>query len=1343
MRHVIVRTALTAICGALLTQHLVEGAQAQRRRIDRSTSGSRPSQAQPGRRTAPRQAATQPPPAAPHTESAAATAQRPLSPPTVLEKADPAARAAFLKLLGANWIWSPAYAKDEVPAGECYFRKSFAVQQAELAQVHIACDNSYELYVNGRVAGRGADWRHMDVHDITKLLKPGQNVVAVKAANTDAGVAGLVARVIVKEKGGTFESYSTDATWRTSVKEYANWTQPNVRDSEWVAAKVYGPLGTVLPWGDEIVIANEGSRFLMDPEFALERLITDEQAGSLIAMAFNANGDILASQENGPLLLIRDSDKDGTWETVQPYCSLVKNVQGILSLGNQVFAVGDGPNGGALYRISDDNGDGRSDAVTPLVRFRGAVGEHGPHAVRLGPDGLLYVLSGNFVQPDAPIDPRSPYVHTYEGDLILPRYEDPNGHAAGVPAPGGRITRTDMKGSFVEVVTAGFRNPYDFAFNSDGEIFTYDADMEWDIGAPWYRPTRIIHAPPGGEFGWRSGWAKWPEYYLDSLPAALDIGPGSPTGVAYYDHVNFPLRLQNTLFVGDWATGQIHAVKMERNGATYSLKYSTFLKGRPLNVTALDVGPDGALYFATGGRGTDGGIYRVKWTGNPPAQTVHQGINAAIHQPQLYSDWARKQIAAVKRTLGDRWQTELHRMLADVNTSGKERARALELLTLFGPAPAAELLIKLAHDADPGLRARAARLMGSRNDTAFSEPLARLLSDTDAWVRRVACEAAAHRGGISADKLLPLLDDPDRFVAFSARRALEKLPANQWQQPVLTAPTSRAFLQGATGLLVAYPSPQLAVQILNRCDAMLRGNVNDPGQPRGQLSDEAALDLLHVAQLALIRGAIQPKGAGKIAEQLVREYPTQSATMNRELVKLLAYLQPSEAPHLLAQQLAADTPDVEKLHIAAYAARIGSGWQMADKLAMLRYYEQVRGLEGGHSVSGYIEAFARDFFTSLTLDERRQVLAAGQTYPTSALSILAGLPEKPGADVLKEIRGLDQRLSDPAVLAGGGEPIARLRVGIVAVLGRSGDPASLAHLRNEYLQNPPRRAPVAMSLTQHPGGENWPILVDSLRTIEGPPAKEVLTALMKVDRRPETSEPYRNTILLGLRLNTNGGDLAVRLLEHWLGRQAGAGRPNAPLQDQLAGWQQWYAQTFPNELPAELPKESQPNKWSYEELVSYLDGAEAAAGSPSRGAKVFVDAQCINCHRYNGRGEAIGPDLTTVAQRFQRKEILESIVYPNQVVSDQYASQIVSAGGKTYSGIVARHADGSLTVLQSDSTKVDLAADDIEDIQPSKTSAMPEGLLNKLSLEQVADLFAFLTNAPEPNVAARSPGATR
>jgi putative heme-binding domain-containing protein len=372
----------------------------------------------------------------------------------------------------------------------------------------------------------------------------------------------------------------------------------------------------------------------------------------------------------------------------------------------------------------------------------------------------------------------------------------------------------------------------------------------------------------------------------------------------------------------------------------------------------------------------------------------------------------------------------------------------------------------------------------------------------------------------------------------------------------------------------------------------------------------------------------------------------------------------------------------------------------------------------------------------LTLEERKELIATGENYPTSALSILAKLPENPGPEMLTEIRQLDKRLDGKT-----GEPIARLRVGIVAVLGRSDEKESLTYLRRLYIQQPERRAPVAMSLTQHPDGDDWVVLVDSLRTVDGDTAREILGALARVDRQPDKSEPYRNAILLGLRLQANGGELVAQLLEKWVGQkpyQAGA-----PIAEQLAAWQSWYATTFPNERPAELPKESAQNKWSYDELLSFLDSKEGSAGSPSRGAQVFHDAQCMNCHRFNGKGERIGPDLSTVSQRFTRKEILESILFPNQVVSDQYASKMVTAGGKTYTGIAVKNADGGMTLLQSDGKKIELAAADIENVQQSKLSAMPEGLANRLSLEQIADLFAFLMNAPEPSVAGRKTAVPR
>ena len=148
-----------------------------------------------------------------------------------------------------------------------------------------------------------------------------------------------------------------------------------------------------------------------------------------------------------------------------------------------------------------------------------------------------------------------------------------------------------------------------------GEMFTFDSDMEWDWGLPWYRPTRINHCVTGGEFGWRSGSGKWPDYYADSLPATVNIGIGSPTGVKFGTKSKFPEKYRKALFAMDWSYGRILAVHLKPEGASYTGDYEEFVKGKPLNVTDLEFGKDGAMYFITGGRGTQSGLYRVSYVG--------------------------------------------------------------------------------------------------------------------------------------------------------------------------------------------------------------------------------------------------------------------------------------------------------------------------------------------------------------------------------------------------------------------------------------------------------------------------------------------------------------------------------------------------------------------------------------------------------------------------------------------------------------------------------------------------------------------------------------------------------
>jgi hypothetical protein len=182
----------------------------------------------------------------------------------------------------------------------------------------------------------------------------------------------------------------------------------------------------------------------------------------------------------------------------------------------------------------------------------------------------------------------------------------------------GHLIRFDPLTREIETLAVGLRNPYGIAFNPDGEMFTYDADAEFDMGTPWYRPTRVVHLTTGSDFGWRSVTGRWPPYYPDhpdNAVPALDIGRGSPTAVMFGTRSSFPRRYRAALFILDWAYGRILAVHCLPHGAGYLCEAETFLKGRPLNVTDLDFAPDGSLYLITGGRKTQSALYRIRFTG--------------------------------------------------------------------------------------------------------------------------------------------------------------------------------------------------------------------------------------------------------------------------------------------------------------------------------------------------------------------------------------------------------------------------------------------------------------------------------------------------------------------------------------------------------------------------------------------------------------------------------------------------------------------------------------------------------------------------------------------------------
>jgi putative heme-binding domain-containing protein len=346
--------------------------------------------------------------------------------------------------------------------------------------------------------------------------------------------------------------------------------------------------------------------------------VPKDKEGSWVNMCVDPKGRLIVSDQYGKLYRITPPAIGGKAidTKIEPIPAYIGEAHGLLWAFDGLYVVVNrGTNFiSGLYRVTSSNNDDVLDTVQLLKKINGG-GEHGPHAVLLNPDKKnLTIVCGNGTKL---MEGAASRVSRHWGeDHLLPRLPDGRGFMAGVLGPGGSIYEVSPDGQNWTLISTGYRNEFDAAYHKNGDLFTYDADMEWDFNTPWYRPTRVCLAASGSDFGWRNGTGKYPNYYADTWPAIYDIGPGSPTGVAFGYGAKFPARYQDALFISDWSYGKIYAVHLTPQHSFYQANVEEFLSGSPLPVTDLVVNPiDGALYFTIGGRKTKSGFYRVTYTG--------------------------------------------------------------------------------------------------------------------------------------------------------------------------------------------------------------------------------------------------------------------------------------------------------------------------------------------------------------------------------------------------------------------------------------------------------------------------------------------------------------------------------------------------------------------------------------------------------------------------------------------------------------------------------------------------------------------------------------------------------
>ena len=515
-----------------------------------------------------------------------------------------------------QWIWCSA---DPQNAEDCVLTRTFTLNEdAEQVDLRITCDNQFTAMLDGKQIATGNNWERPVIASIPDGLKRGIHELSVICRN-EGGPAGLLAE-LTWVSDGLPDRLITDHDWLIAESELPITSFGPVSQPD-------GPWPNVFAGGKTTATGLEGE-LQLPPGFQSETVYEAAPGqGSWVAMTFDDQDRLIVSAQYGKLyrLTLPESDEE---VLAEPIDLDIGGAQGLLHAHGALYAMvtRNGDDGGGIWRLRDTTGDDQYDSMEHLAKW-GAGNEHGNHAMIMGPDGMIYVVQGNHTPLPPRSNPESPLRNWAEDDL-LPRLWDANGHAVGVMTPGGVVMRTDPDITGFEIVSGGLRNAYDLAFNETGDLFTWDSDMEWDLGTPWYRPPRALHVVSGGEFGWRGGTAKWPDWYPDSLPTMLDMPQGSPTGMVFGGQSNFPEPWKSALFLADWTYGRIFAVHLEEDGAGWKGQQEIFASGRPFNVSDMVFGPDGDLYLVTGGRGTHSALYRIKATDAVPGTAPERSDTA-------------------------------------------------------------------------------------------------------------------------------------------------------------------------------------------------------------------------------------------------------------------------------------------------------------------------------------------------------------------------------------------------------------------------------------------------------------------------------------------------------------------------------------------------------------------------------------------------------------------------------------------------------------------------------------------------------------------------------------------
>lgn len=987
--------------------------------------------------------------------------------------------------------------------------------------------------------------------------------------------------------------------------------------------------------------------------------------------------DLLVPSEK--IWLLTDTNNDGKFDKKQLFAEnfnteITGVAGGVLAFNHNVYATIQ-PD---FWKLTDSNNTGSADQRISLSHGHGihvGMGGHDMHGPAIGPDGRIYWSQGD----------KGFNITSKEGRNFALQYE-------------GAVFRVDPDGSNLELFAHGLRNPQEIAFDDYGNLFTVDNDA--DIGDR----ERLMYIVEGSDGGWRctyqyrnrkipgvtdGGYNPWmaedlwkPRFDTQAsylTPAIINYSDG-PCGFKFNPGTALSEEYRGHFFLTHFPKKLLTTFKCQPDGASFKM-VDEHIAFSGLMMTGIAFGPDGAIYSADWGENAwaphqKGRVVKIDVPGN----TLHSALRVET-QHLLAEGMGKRTIEETAAFLSHADQRIRLRAQFELVARGKEGTAAL---------------LKTAAKNDSQLaRIHAIWGLGQliRKPADFVAPrdvanqLIALLSDPDAEIRTQSAKVLGDASSVfAADAIVPLVQDKEPRVRFYAAIAL-----------------SRFARPSDFGTFLALINTNKTKDVYLRHAAVmgLVASCNKDASPLAALSTHpnrnvrlAAIVALRRLQSPLVEKFLQDKDEWVVAE---------AARAIHDDTSIAASL-----PALAS--LLGEAGDKKLTNEPTLRRAINANLRMGDAASALRLAAFATTNAPANLRANAIDALAW-FANPPTLDRvegrYRDLAARDPSIPQSALDpIIARLLNDISPAVRNSTVNAIQQLHFDA---------ARDRLAKIAL--DDSEPTSV-------------RAPALVAIGALKSPQTKEAIEQAMKTTEPKLRAAAITVMAKIEPGASTTVTTLKSTLEGHSIleeqaaiaalaNLKSPDAAA-LLRDWTDRLA-AGKVPPPLQlDVLQAAEKSGDKTLPAKLKA-----YQASKLKSDPLREHIESLEG--GDAIEGEIIFKSGQCTQCHMVNNLGGQVGPDLTHVASRLQRRDLLESVVLPNNKIAEGFATiSVTTKDGDTQTGTLQGETADAITLKDPEThEQIKIKKSEVES-RTAPTSAMPP-MAEVLSPEEIRHVVEYLS----------------